>query len=228
MWQMFIGHYGVAFGARAIEPRVPLWAYFIAVQWVDILWCVLVLLGVERVHIEPGVNPSGPLVFDYYPYSHSLLAGVLWGLAAFCVYLLVTRAKDAQRAGLVLGLAVLSHWLLDFLVHLPDLDLVSESYKVGLGLWRYPAIEIVTELVLVVAGLILYFRGRPALSTPRRIAMVALCVTIGVVQLVGDYGPPPPSVKAMAGAGLALYLTFAALARAAEGPARKAQSTAGL
>jgi hypothetical protein len=228
MWQMFIGHYGVAFGARAIEPRVPLWAYFIAVQWVDILWCVLVLLGVERVHIEPGVNPSGPLVFDYYPYSHSLLAGVLWGLAAFCVYLLVTRAKDAQRAGLVLGLAVLSHWLLDFLVHLPDLDLVSESYKVGLGLWRYPAIESATELVLVVAGLILYFRGRPALSTPRRIAMVALCVTIGVVQLVGDYGPPPPSVKAMAGAGLALYLTFAALARAAEGPARKAQSTAGL
>ena len=170
MWQMFIGHYGVAFGARAIEPRVPLWACFIAVQWVDILWCVLVLLGVERVHIEPGVNPSGPLVFDYYPYSHSLFAGVLWGLAAFSVYLLVTRARDAQRAGLALGLAVFSHWVLDFLVHLPDLDLVSESYKVGLGLWRYPAIEIAIELVLIVAGLILYFRGRPALSTPRRIA----------------------------------------------------------
>jgi hypothetical protein len=228
MWQMFIGHYGVAFAARGIEPRVPLWACFIAVQWVDILWCVLVLLDVERVHIELGVNPSGPLVFDYYPYSHSLLAGVLWGLAAFCVYLLVTRARAAQRAGLVLGLAVLSHWLLDFLVHLPDLDLVSESYKVGLGLWRYPAIEIAVELVLIVAGLILYFRGRPALSTPRRIALVALCVTIGVVQWVGDYGPPPPSVKAMAAAGLALYLTFAALARAAEGPAGKPQSTTSL
>ena len=225
---MFIGHYGVAFAARAIERRVPLWAYFIAVQWVDILWCVLVLLGVERVHIEPGVNPSGPLVFDYYPYSHSLFAGVLWGLAAFSVYLLVTRARDAQRAGLALGLAVFSHWVLDFLVHLPDLDLVSESYKVGLGLWRYPAIEIAIELVLIVAGLILYFRSRPAVSTPRRIALVALCVTIGVVQLVGDYGPPPPSVKAMAAAGLALYLTFAALARAAEGPAREPQSTTSL
>jgi hypothetical protein len=225
---MFIGHYGVAFVARGIEPRVPLWAYFIAVQWVDILWCVLVLLGVERVHIEPGVNPSGPLVFDYYPYSHSLLAGVLWGLAAFCAYLLIARARDAQRAGLVLGLAVLSHWLLDFLVHLPDLDLVSESYKVGLGLWRHPGIEIAIELVLVVSGLVLYFRSSPSLSVPRRVALVALCVTIGVVQLVGDYGPPPSSVKTMAAAGLALYLTFAALARAAEGPARKPQSTTSL
>ena len=82
--------------------------------------------------------------------------------------------------------------------------------------------------MLIVAGLILYFRSRPEVSTPRRIALVALCVTIGVVQLVGDYGPPPPSVKAMAAAGLALYLTFAALARAAEGPAREPQSTTSL
>jgi hypothetical protein len=92
---LFIGHYGAAFAARGVEPGVPLWAYFIAVQWVDILWCVLVLLGIERVHIEPGVNPSGPLLFDYYPYSHSLLAGVLWGLAAFCVYLLAARVRNA-------------------------------------------------------------------------------------------------------------------------------------
>lgn len=73
---MFIGHYGVALAARSYTRSIPLWMYFIAVQWVDIVWCVLVLLGIERVHIQPGVNPSGPLVFDYYQYTHSLLAGL--------------------------------------------------------------------------------------------------------------------------------------------------------
>ena len=220
---MFIGHYGVALAARRVEGRVPLWAYFIAVQWVDIVWCVLVFLGVERAHVEPGVNPSGPLVFDYYPYTHSLLAGILWGAAACGLYLLVARAKGSHRAGVVLALAVLSHWFLDFVVHLPDLDLVSESYKVGLGLWRYPAIETAVESALVIAGMVVYFRGSPGLSVQRRIVLVALCITIAVVQLAGSFGPPPPSVKAMAVAGLALYITFAALARLAEGPPRTAR-----
>jgi hypothetical protein len=124
----------------------------------------------------------------------------------------------------VLGLAVLSHWLLDFLVHLPDLDLVNESYKVGLGLWRYPAIETGVEFALVIAGLALYFRSSPGLSLARRAAIAALCATIGAVELAGSFGPPPPSVKTMAAAGLVLYLTFAALARAVEGPARQRQS----
>ena len=221
---MFIGHYGVAFAARSLERRIPLWAYFVAVQWVDILWCVLVLCGAERVHIEPGVNPSGPLVFDYYPYTHSLLAGTLWGAAACGLYWLITRSGGSRRAGVVLGLAVLSHWLLDFLVHLPDLDLVSESYKVGLGLWRYPVIESAVEFALLIAGLTLYFRGSPGLSAWRRAGVVALCAVIAVVQLSGSFGPPPPSVKVMAGAGFVLYLTFAALAGVAEGPRRAVQS----
>jgi hypothetical protein len=229
---MFIGHYGVAFAARSFERRVPLWAYFLAVQWVDLLWCVLVYLGVERVHVEPGVNPSSPLVFDYYPYTHSLLAGILWGAAACGLYVLIAREGGSRRAGVVLGLAVLSHWLLDFLVHLPDLDLVSESYKVGLGLWRYPVTETAVEFALAIAGLAVYFRSTPGLSLRRRMALVALCVTIAVVQLAGAFGPPPPSVKAMAVAGLALYLIFAALARAAEGPlespGREPQSTTSL
>jgi hypothetical protein len=101
---MFIGHYSVALAARSIERRTPLWAYFLAVQWVDILWCVLVLLGVERVHIQPGVNPSSPLVFDYYPYSHSLVAGILWGVAAFGLCSLIARGAGSRRAAVVLGL----------------------------------------------------------------------------------------------------------------------------
>lgn len=217
---MFIGHYGVAFAARAVERRLPLWLYFLAVQWVDIMWCVLVLAGVERVHIQPGVNPSSPLIFDYYPYTHSLAAGLAWGLAAYAVYLLVTRGGP-RAAGVVLALAVLSHWLLDFVVHLPDLDLVSERYKVGLGLWLHPLIETMVEAALAVAGLTLYFRRSPQLPLARRIGLVALCLGIGALQIGGAFGPPPPSVRAMAAAGLVLYLLAAALARAAEGPVRR-------
>jgi len=217
---MFIGHYGVAFGARAVEQRIPLWVYFLAVQWVDILWCVLVYLGVERVHIQPGVNPSSPLVFDYYPYTHSLVAGLAWALAAYGVYFLVTRARGARAAGVVLALAVLSHWLLDFVVHLPDLDIARESWKVGLGLWNYPLVETLLEIALLLAGLALYFRRSPGLALGRRIALVALCLGIGVLQIGGAFGPPPPSVRAMAVAGLALYLVAAALAGVAEGRAR--------
>ena len=128
----------------------------------------------------------------------------------------------------MLGLAVLSHWFLDFLVHLPDLDLVSESYKVGLGLWRHPAVETAVEFALLITGLLLYFRASQGLTVLRRVALAALCVTIAIVQLAGSFGPPPPSVKAMAVAGLALYLVFAALARAAEGPRRTPQSTTSL
>ena len=215
---MFIGHYGAAFAAHSLERRLPLWACFLAVQWVDILWCVLVYFGVERVHIQPGVNPSSPLIFDYYPYTHSLLAGVLWSAAALVLYRLLRHGSP--RAALVLALAVLSHWVLDFLVHLPDLDLVNERYKVGLGLWNHPLIETLVEFGLVTAGLVLYFRSSPALTVQRRMAVVALCMTIAVVQLAGAFGPPPPSVKAMALAGLALYLVIAALARAAEGALR--------
>jgi hypothetical protein len=225
---MFIGHYGVAFAARSVERRLPLWVYFVAVQWVDILWCALVYSGVERVRIEPGVNPSGPLVFDFYPYTHSLLASILWGAAACGLYLLIARTGGSRRTGFVLGLAVLSHWFLDFLVHLPDLDLVSESYKVGLGLWRHPAVETAVEFALLITGLLLYFRASQGLTVLRRVALAALCVTIAIVQLAGSFGPPPPSVKAMAVTGFALYLVLAALARAAEGPRRTPQSTTSL
>ena len=219
---MFVGHYGVALSARAIEKRLPLWAYFIAVQWVDILWCVLVLLGVERVHVQPGVNPSGPLVFDYYPYTHSLLAGIFWGALAYGLGRWWLRRERGQLPALWLGLAVLSHWVLDFLVHLPDLDLVNEGYKVGLGLWKFPLPELMLELALLAAGLVVYFRRSRALSWPRRMALVTLCVAIVGVQIAGDFGPAPQSVKAMALAGLALYLVFAGLARAVEGAARSA------
>jgi len=219
-----MGHYGVAFAARGAEKRLPLWVYFLAVQWVDVVWTVLIYLGVERVSIEPGVNPSGPLVFDYYPYSHSLAAGLAWAANAFMGYRVLTRMQGSQRVAAFLALAVLSHWFLDFLVHQPDLPLYDESRKVGLGLWNHPMIELGVELALLAAGLVYYFRKMPQLSKARRIGMVVLCLLIAAIQVAGDFGPPPPSVKMMAVSGFVLYLIFTAAAFFIEGRETKTRA----
>ena len=217
---MFVGHYGVAFAARGAEKRLHLWVYFLAVQWVDLVWTVLVFCGVERVHVQPGVNPSGPLVFDYYPYTHSLAAGMAWGAIAFMGYRVLTRMQGSQRVAAFLGLAVLSHWFLDLLVHQPDLPVYDENWKVGLGLWNHPVIELTVEFALLAAGLVYYFKKSPELSKARRIAVVVLCLGMIAIQLAGDFGPPPESVRVMAVSGFVLYLVFALAAYFVEARAR--------
>lgn len=214
---MFVGHYGVALAARGAEKRLPLWVYFLAVQWVDVVWTVLIYFGVERVSIQPGANPSGPLVFEYYPYTHSLAAGLAWAAIAFMGYRVLTRMRGSQRVAAFLALAVLSHWFLDLLVHQPDLPLYPDGMKVGLGLWNHPMVELVVELALLTAGLVYYFKQSPELSKARRIALVVLCLVIVAIQLAGDFGPPPQSVKFMAVAGFVLYLLFTLAAYLVEG-----------
>jgi hypothetical protein len=221
---MFVGHYGVAFAARGMEKRLPLWACFLAVQWVDLVWTVLVFFGVERVSIEPGVNPSGPLVFDYYPYTHSLAAGAAWAAIAFMGYRVITRMQGSQRVAAILALAVLSHWFLDLIVHQPDLDIYDETRKVGLGLWNHPVIEVSVEYVLLFGGMLFYFKRSPELSMQRRIAMAVLCIFMSAIQLIGSFGPPPASVKAMAVSGFVIYALFTGLAAWAEGRQTKANA----
>ncbi|HEV2333347.1 MAG TPA: hypothetical protein VGV16_09320 [Gammaproteobacteria bacterium] len=214
---MFVGHYGVAFAARGSEKRLPLWVYFLAVQWVDLVWTVLVYLGVERVHIEQGANPSGPLVFDFYPYTHSLAAGIGWAGLAYLAYRAYSRRQGSLRPAVFLALAVLSHWFLDLLVHQPDLPVYDENWKVGLGLWNHPMVELVVEFVLLGAGLFYYFKRSPELSKWRRISTVLLCLVIIAFQLAGDFGPPPSSVQVMAVSGFVLYTLFTLGAYLVEG-----------
>jgi len=122
---MFIGHYGPSFAIKAIRPAIPLWLLFIAVQLVDVAWAVLVLLGMEKVRIVPGITASNPLDLYYMPYTHSLAASVLWSVAAIvlCKSLLGVRT---WRTAAWIGLAVFSHWILDLLVHRPDLPLYDD------------------------------------------------------------------------------------------------------
>src|SRR5213593_2926454 len=155
--EMFVGHYSVAFAARTERNKIPLWVLFVAVQLLDFLWAPFVLLGIEKVRIVPGITASNALDLYYMPYTHSLVAALIWSAGAFAVYRLVAPGKKASSA-LLVGAAVFSHWVLDLLVHRPDLPLYDNTAKVGLGLWNFPALSLGLEIVILFGGMWLYFR----------------------------------------------------------------------
>ena len=213
---MFVGHYGVSFAAKRVAPTIPLWALFIAVQLLDVLWAPCILLGIEKVRIVPGITASNPLDLYYMPYTHSLLAALLWSAGAFFVYRLFAPRGLVERAAFVVALAVLSHWILDFLVHRPDLPLYDNAAKVGLGLWNVPAIAFALVAALLFGGMWLYFGTG---SVPR-LRMIVFGLVMLAIQAHVFFGPPPVSDRAAAWTALAVYALFAAIVARLEGPNR--------
>ena len=177
---------------------------FIAVQLLDVIWAPLVLLGVEKVRIVPGITASNPLDLYYMPYTHGLPAALAWSLVGGIAYQLLARPSSA-RSSIIVGLAVFSHWVLDFIVHRPDLPLYDNTMKVGLGLWNYPAVALCLEMFLLFGGIWLCFRGRLATSVGTFV-FGALMVAL---QAYLFFGPPPVSDKAAAWSALACYASFA-------------------
>ncbi len=190
---MFIGHFAVGLAARKVGTQPSLAMLFIAVQLLDLLWPVFVLLGIEHLSIDPGNTVLTPLNFEFYPYSHSLLMAVLWGLLLALVYLLFTRNR---KGSLLLAALVLSHWVLDLITHRPDLPLTPfGEVKFGLGLWNHPWAAITIEFVLFILGAYWYFK---AAKPHRKIAYWSLIAFLLVVHMVNLSGPPPPSIGAVA------------------------------
>jgi len=202
---MFVGHYGVSFAAKKVEPAVPLWVLFIAVQLLDVAWAPLVLLGIEKVRIVPGITASNPLDLYYMPYTHGLIAAIAWSAAAFVVYRFIAGGRP--KAAMIVGLAVFSHWVLDFLVHRPDLPLYGNTAKMGLGLWNLPALALGLEIVLLFGGMWLYFQA----GARRRIAFVVFGLIMVAIQAYVFFGPPPVSDKAAAATALVAYALFAGI-----------------
>ncbi len=208
---MFVGHYGASFVAKSLEKRIPLLWLFIAVQLVDIVWAVLVLLGIEKVRIIPGITATNPLDLYYMPYTHSLLAAVVWSGAAFAAYRSGLRPRSSAAA-LLVAACVFSHWVLDLVVHRPDLPLYDDASKVGLGLWNRPILAFGLEAALLFAGLLVYFHRTRPVALSGRSAMPLFGVVMLVVQASVFFGPPPPSPAAVAVMALVSYLVFAAVA----------------
>jgi hypothetical protein len=203
---MFVGHYGVSFAAKRLNPSIPLWVLFVAVQLLDVIWGPLVALGIEKVRIVPGFTATNPLDLYYMPYTHSLVAAVLWSAGALAVYQWIAKPGPGGRASLIVGLAVFSHWVLDFVVHTPDLALYDNTAKVGLGLWNFRAVALTLEIATLFGGLWLY--ARSANARPVRMA-VFCCVLIGI-HVLSLAGPVPPSDKALGWTALAGYVVLAA------------------
>lgn len=204
---MFIGHFGIGFGSKSINSKASLGTAFLAVQFIDLLWPFFLLTGIERVEVEPGDTAFTPLNFVSYPYSHSLVAVLIWALLFASVYYLIKRDK---KTALVMGFLVVSHWLLDLVVHRPDLPLsFSENTKLGMGLWNYKFITILLELLIYSLGVFLYYQNTTAKNNTGKYAFWSLVVFLLVVYFMNIAGDPPPDAKTIGYVGLAQWLFIA-------------------
>jgi hypothetical protein len=202
---MFIGHFGLAFAAKRVAPSVSLGTLFLAAQLADLVWPNLVLLGFEKVEVAPGISAVTPLDFVSYPYSHSLLALVLWAGLFAAIHWLIQR-----RGGVVpwlLGALVLSHWVLDAASHRPDMPLlIGGGPLIGLGLWNSIAGTVVIETALFLAGVALYVRATRALDRTGAYALWSLVAFLLIISVANLMGPPPPSSLAVAWVAQSIWL----------------------
>jgi hypothetical protein len=201
---LYIGHYAVAFAAKRAAPKTSLGVLLAAALFVDLLWPIFLLLGWERVKIEPGNTAFTPLAFVYYPITHSLLTGVGWAAVAGLIYYGLTRYRAGAIAVAVL---VLSHWLLDFVVHRPDLPLAPGGSKLlGLGLWNSIAGTLVVEGILFVFGVWIYLVTTRAKDNIGRYGLLLFLILNLLIYMSGLVGPPPPNETVLAWVALGVWL----------------------
>jgi hypothetical protein len=196
---VFVGHLGVALASKRLEPRLSLAALTLAAFGVDILWPVFLLTGIEVVRIRPGDTAFTPLEFVSYPWSHSLAMTVLWGALAAAVTVAFLKST---RAALVLGALVVSHWVLDWITHRPDLPLWPGGPVQGLGLWQSIGGTLAVEAAVLALGIALYQRETRVIDGRGRWPFVALVALVTAIWLSSPFSPPPPSVMAIAAVGL--------------------------
>jgi len=208
---MFIGHYGPAFGAKPLERRLPLWLLFLAVQWLDVGWSVLVMLGVEKLRIVKGFTQGSSLDLYYMPFTHGLIGAVALSAALGAVVALFYRNRRTAIVLVVAG-AVFSHWVLDLVVHVPDLPLLDNSFKVGFGLWRHLWLSFPLEIALLVGGASLYARQVPSRTRFGDTYLWLLVAVMAGIETYACFGPDPASEVAEAQTALVAYLALAAVA----------------
>ncbi len=209
---MFVGHYAVSFAARSTVVSLPLWVWFVAVQWLDVGFMTFVLTGVEKVRITEGFTESNDLDLYYMPFTHGLVGALVMSVIFAAI---VAVAFPAGRRPLGFGLVALasfSHWLLDLVMHTPDLPVYDDdSTKVGLGLWDHAAVALPLELIVLALGVWIYTRSTT--FTDRGKALVwGFFGLLAILQIGSQLGPTPPSPEAFAVVALLSYVALAALA----------------
>lgn len=200
---MFIGHFGVGFGAKKVAPQLSLGTLILAAELVDLLFPVFTLLGLEALRLDPGNTRVAPFDFYRYPFTHSLATGIGWGaLLALGVYAFRRTARGAAVA----GLAVVSHWVLDWITHAPDMPLWPGGPKVGLGLWNSVAGTVLVEGAVFALGVGLYLSATRARDRVGSWALWSLVGFLVLLYAANLASPPPPNVESFAWVGLAAWL----------------------
>ncbi len=200
---MFLGHFAVGLAGKKLVPRVSLGTLFLSVQLVDLLWPTFLLLGLEHVRIDPVSTRMTPLDFYDYPLTHSLVAMLAWGALFGLGYFATRRGK---REALVLGLGVVSHWLLDLLVHRPDLPIWPGGPLFGLGVWNSAPGTIALEVGTFAIGTFWYLKATEAADRTGTFALWGLIAFLMLIWLGNLAGEPPPNVDAIAWVGQAQWL----------------------
>ena len=199
---VFVGHYGAALLAKRVQPRAPFWALLLAVMWVDVLWAVFILTGLERARMDPSL-PGFPVDLEHMPLTHSLVATAVWAAFGW----VVARHGFGWPSGVAAAIAaaVASHWFHDLPVHRPDLPLVWGEPKLGLGLWNYPMPELALEIGWLLATAALLVRSA-AVDAATRQRIWRFAAGLVVLQVVTTFGPVPPGVTPLAVTALLTFL----------------------
>jgi len=200
---MFIGHYGVGYAGKKPGPKISLGTLFMAAQWLDLIWPIFLILGVEHVSVHPGDTKMTPLSFDYYPFSHSLLYVLIWAVLFSGFYYIFRRNF---RNSLIVGLLVISHWVLDLIVHKPDLPLYPGGPDEGFGLWNIPTIAITIEALIFIIGAYLYFSCTKPKDKTGTYASWGLIIFLAVVYTMNLLSTPPADTKLISYVSLSAWL----------------------
>ena len=202
---MFIGHYAVALAAKKAAPHASLGTLFIAAQLLDLLWPVFLLLGLEHVRIDPGNTAVTPLDFYDYPITHSLAGAVAWSVAFAVLYFFAARRY--RKGTWIAGLCVLSHWVLDYITHRPDLPIgFTGDGRVGAGLWNSLAWTLIVEAGLFAVGIAVYLTATKSRDRIGLLGYWALVAFLFGIYLGNLFGSPPASAGLIAVAGNATWL----------------------
>ena len=192
---MFIGHIAVGFASKKFAPRTSLAALIAAPIFLDLLWPFFLLFGWEHVRIVPGFTRYNPLDLYDFPWSHSLLMSIVWATGFAVIYYAATRYRPGAIA---IWIGVVSHWILDWITHIPDMPLYPGSGpKLGLGLWNHVAATMTTEIAMLLVGVSIYARATRARDRIGRYAFFAYVVVL-LVLFIGDrFSAVPPAVSAI-------------------------------
>ncbi|AOP33226.1 hypothetical protein A0128_04800 [Leptospira tipperaryensis] len=213
---MFIGHYSVALVLKKTVPKTPFWSLLVGVQFVDFLFMVFIMLGIEHMRLVPGFTASNPFDLYYMPYTHSLVAGVLWALFTFLGFYFYLKSEIGSyrwKVALAVALSVLSHFILDLPVHTPDLPIFSDSGpKLGFGLWNNLWLTVGIEAALTVLSFVYYFSGsKNGEGFSGKWGMQILAGSFLLLIFINPFAPVPDNIYAFAIQALVLYTLIAYL-----------------